>query len=278
MIRRWRSNPGILALDVLLVLTLVFLFLPLVVVFPVSITPSSYFRFPPDGFSLRWYEDFAGNEQWHQTAWLSLRLAVASTLASTALGLAAALATTRMLRRGVSFVRALLLTPIVVPVVILAAALLHGYEEIHLATRNTFFGLMVGHTLLGLPFTFIILESTLRTFDVALEDVAIGLGASRVAAFRRITLPIVFPGIIAAAAFAFVASWDDVVVAAVVGNFRTQTLPLRMLEFMTTQIRPTTAAISSTLITALAAGMLAYQLASRQRWRRGDSSRDQVEE
>jgi putative spermidine/putrescine transport system permease protein len=251
-----RRTVGTCVLDAVLAGAVGFLILPLVVVFPVSITPSTYFRFPPDGFSLRWYEDFFGDEAWRNAGWLSLRLAVSASVLATAIGLAAALAVTRLRSPLFVALRVLFVAPLVVPLVITSTALLFAILQVNL--HATFSGLLIGHTVLGLPFAFLITEAALRNYDMALEDAAVTLGASRLHAFRRVTLPAIMPAVVAGALFAFIASWDDVVVSTFLGNFRTQTLPLRMLEFMSTQIRPTIAAISTLLISGLLLAMLAF--------------------
>lgn len=257
---RGRVRPGTLALDLLVVAAVVFLFLPLLVVFPVSVTPSSYFRFPPNGFSGRWYGDFWGDPIWLQTAWLSLRLAVAASLLATMLSLTAAVALTRLRPPGVAAFRLLFVAPLILPAVITGTALL--YVMTRFGLDGTFAGLLIGHTVIALPFAFLFVETALRGYDRSLEDVAVSLGASRFEAFRRITLPVLTPALIAGAVFAFIASWDDVVIVLMLGDFSTRTLPLRMFEFMTTQIRPTIAAISSMLIVALLVATLAYLAAS----------------
>jgi putative spermidine/putrescine transport system permease protein len=147
------------------------------------------------------------------------------------------------------------MSPLIVPLVITGVALLFAVVKVHL--NATFAGILIGHVVMGTPFAFLVIESALRNYDLSLEDAAVTLGASRFGAFRRITVPAMAPAFAAGALFAFIASWDDVVLVTVLGNFDTQTLPLRMLEFMTTQIRPTIAAVSTMLIGLLLLLMLA---------------------
>lgn len=257
-----RATPGPpverVVLNAVTAVAILFFVTPLLVVFPISVTPSSYFRFPPGGFSLRWYEDFFGDGAWRDAGWLSLRLAVTTTVVATGFSLLAAFATTRYLRRGATAFRLLFIAPLIVPLVITGTAVLYVVDELDI--EGTFEGILLGHIVLALPFAYLVIESALRGYDTSLEDAAVTLGAGRARAFRAVTLPAIAPALFAAAAFAFIASWDDVVIARFLsGSVGLQTLPIRMYMFMSTQIRPTIAAISSLLITTLFVALLAWE-------------------
>ncbi|MEX2236031.1 MAG: ABC transporter permease [Dehalococcoidia bacterium] len=237
-------------------LVLTFLFLPLVVVIPISFTPGTVIQFPPDGLSLRWYRDALEDERWRQALWVSVRLGISVAVVTTVLGLGAALALTRFVSHGKTFIRTLVLAPLIVPVIITSIAVFDIFTRTGLA--RTFLGLVIAHTIIAVPFAVIILESALRRFDVSLEEAAISLGASPLGAFCRITLPILAPALLASLVFSFVTSWDEVVLVVFLGGATNQTLPLRMFEFLESNIRPTVAAISTALILATIGGILAY--------------------
>ncbi len=257
MTLRWPS-PFRILLWLYLLGVFAFLLLPLLVVVPVSFTAGTIIKFPPDGFSLRWYEDYFDGRFWLDATWLSFRVGLATAVFATALGAVTALALTRYLKFGASLIRLLVLSPLIVPVVITSVAVFDIYNQTGL--RNTFWGLVLGHTILALPYTVIIIESALKNFDVNLEDAAVSLGASRLTAMRKITLPLIAPSLFGGAVFAFVVSWDDVVLALWIGGGDNITLPRRMFEFMATQVRPTTAAISTLLFGGLLAVVITMQL------------------
>jgi ABC-type spermidine/putrescine transport system permease subunit II len=229
-----------------------FLLFPLVAVLPISFSDDVLFQFPPENVSLRWYEDFFGDKAWTDALFLSLRLGLAVAVTATLLGLGTAVAITRYLRRGKTAIRALVLAPLMVPVIVTAIAMFDIAIDFRLV--GTFLGLLIAHTILALPFTVVILESALKSVDPNLEDAAVSLGASRARAFYKVTVPIIRPAVLTAALMAFITSWDEVVVVLFVGGAFEQTLPVRMFEFLTTQVRPTVAAASGVLIAAVVIG------------------------
>ena len=245
--RAWRCFQWVTSFSVL-----IFLLVPVFIVIPLSFNPGTVLHFPPKGLSLRWYRDFFGDERWIEAAWLSVRVGVLVAIVATVLGLATAVALTRHITRGAGLLRAVVLSPVVVPLIITAIAVFEIFQRTNL-TRN-FFGLVLAHTILAVPYSVVILESALRNYDQAPEEVAMSLGASRWTAFRKVTMPINAPAIQASVLFAFLLSWDEVVMVLFLGGARFQTLPLRMFEFLETQIRPTIAAVSSLIIYALFAG------------------------
>jgi putative spermidine/putrescine transport system permease protein len=240
---------------------LFFLLLPLIVVIPISFNPGTMLRFPPAGLSLRWYEDFFGDEAWRQAASLSVRLGLTVAVLASIVGVPAAVALARMVTRGKTILRALVLFPLIVPLIITAIAFFDVFSRMRLV--RTFSGLVLAHTILAVPYVVIIMESALESFDVSLEEAAVSLGASRLMAFCKVTLPIVLPSLFASALFAFMTSWDDVVIVLFLGGADNRTLPLRMFEFLQTSVRPTIAAISSLLVLAMVLVLVTYQLMSR---------------
>lgn len=245
---------------------IVFLLAPLIVVIPVSFEPGTVPKFPPSGVSARWYEDLVNDQRWRDAAWLSIRLGVSVAVLSTLIGLMAAVALTRFVRFGKTLLRTLVLSPLIVPLIVSAIAMFDITLKLGLA--RTFWGLMIAHLVLAQPFSVVILENALRSVDVSLEDAATSLGASRLSAFRKVTLPLIGPAVVGSLLFAFITSWDEVVVVLLVGGAHHQTLPVRMFEFVSTQVRPTVAAISSLLILGLFLVIAVTQLIDMRRaWR-----------
>jgi len=139
---------------------------------------------------------------------------------------------------------------------------------IDLRLVGTFWGLLLAHTVLALPFAVVVLESALKSVDRNLEDAAVSLGANRLQAFVKVTVPILRPAIVTALLITFVTSWDEVVVVLFIGGAFEQTLPVRMFEFLTTQVRPTVAAASGILIAGLLVGAVVAGVIGRARRRR----------
>lgn len=246
------------SLWLLTILVLLFLVFPLVVVIPESFSPSAVLQFPPEGLSLRWYKDFFGEPDWLQSLWLSIKLGISVAILSTLLGLGMAVAMVRFVVYGKGLIRALALSPLIVPVIVTAIALFDIMSRLDLV--GSFWGLLLSHTVLALPFPVFILENALKTVDPNLEDAAVSLGASRLKAFYKITIPQIAPAIFGAALFAFLASWDEVVIVLFVGGALLQTLPVQMFQFLTTEVRPTIASASTLLIATLLLGMLLMRL------------------
>lgn len=243
---------------------LIFLVFPLVVVIPESFSPSAVLQFPPESLSLRWYRDFFGDQDWLQSLWLSIKLGISVAILSTLLGLATAVAMVRFVIYGKGLIRALALSPLIVPVIVTAIALFDIMTRLDLV--GSFWGLLLSHTVLALPFPVFILENALKSVDPNLEDAAVSLGASRLKAFYKVTVPQILPAIFGAALFAFLASWDEVVIVLFVGGALLQTLPVQMFQFLTTEVRPTIASASTLLIATLLLGMLLLRVVGPRRW------------
>jgi putative spermidine/putrescine transport system permease protein len=240
-----------------------FLLFPLIVVVPESFSPTTILYFPPHGLSLRWYQDFVNDPNWIPALWLSVRLGLSVAALATVLGLAAAVALHRHVRRGRAAIRMLVLGPVIIPVIVSAIAIFDIMTRLGLV--GTFLGLLLAHTILAVPFPIIILERALKSVDPTLEDAAVSLGASRLQAFYKVTLRLILPSVFAAALFAFIASWDEVVVVLFVGGPFLQTLPLTMYQFVTTEIKPTIGAVSTLLFVAV---LVVFAIAQTQPWRR----------
>jgi putative spermidine/putrescine transport system permease protein len=234
-------------------LVLLFLMAPIIAVMPLSFNAEPYFSYPMPGLSLQWYRDFFGNDRWIGALYLSLKLAVTVTILSTVLGTSAALglARTQLPLRPLIF--GLLMLPMIVPVIIVAVAAFMFYGNLNLI--GTFTGLVLAHTALATPFVVITVTSTLTAFDWTLQRAAYGLGAGPAFTFRTVILPLIIPGVVTGALFAFVTSFDEVVVALFLASAEQRTLPKQMFSGIREQISPTITA-AATLQVALSVCLL----------------------
>jgi putative spermidine/putrescine transport system permease protein len=247
-------------------LILLFLLLPLFIVFPLSISSGNYLSFPPPGFSLRWYESFFDSRSWTGAALVSLQVAVPVMLVSVLLGTPAAIGLSRAEFRGKRLVNALVLSPIIVPGIIVAIGAYFVYARFGLVGHPV--ALILGHTCLAVPFVVINVGAALKGVDPQLERAAQSLGASPWATFRQVTLKLIAPGILAGAVFAFITSFDELLVALFLSGTSAVTLPRRMFDEIRYDIDPTIAAVSCLLITATTGLMLTAELLRRRSQRR----------
>jgi putative spermidine/putrescine transport system permease protein len=221
----------------------VFLVAPTVIMALMSFSPSTGLAFPPPGLSVRWYQTFFASRMWTDAALVSLKVAVLSAVLATSLGTLAALGLVRGRFPGRGLVNALVMSPLIVPTVVTAIGMYFVFVRWRLAGSLT--GLVVAHTALSLPVVVVNVASSLRTVDDSLELAARSLGARPVQAFRRVTLPLVLPGVVAGALVAFAFSWDEVVVAIFLSTPITRTLPAVMWGEVQTRIDPTSAAVAT---------------------------------
>ncbi|MGO4807769.1 ABC transporter permease [Arthrobacter sp. 2MCAF15] len=219
---------------------------PVFVVVPLSFTDRDSFVFPPKGWSLDYYREFFSSPIWRQALFNSLQVAVLVTFVSTVLGTAAAFALTRGTLRGAAVINALLLSPMVLPAIVVAIALFGVFSQWHLV--GTFGGFVIAHTLLALPFVIVTVSASLRTFDRIIERAAASLGANRTVTLARVTLPLILPGILSGAVFAFVTSFDEVTIALFIQSPNLRTLPSLMYTSVTAEVDPTIAAASTVII------------------------------
>ena len=223
-----------------------FLVVPLLVVVPVSFSSGMYLQFPPPGFSLHWYQDYFNDPQWIDATVLSVKIALTVVVFAVSIGLLAAVVIVRMPFPGIGLVRMILMTPLIVPSVVVAIAVYSVYVTFHLI--GSFIGIVLAHTILALPFTVVLLVSGFQRVDRRLEEASYTMGASVAWTFRHVTLPILRPSIFAAAIFAFIASWDEIIMVIFIGGGAGTTLPLRMFNYLRTEINPTIAAVSTLLL------------------------------
>ena len=238
----WRS-PRRLLLIAVGAATVVFLIGPMLVVIPMGFTSSPILSWPPEGFSFRWYEKMVTDPQWSRGFVNSAQVATLTAVLSTVLGTPAALGIVRGRFPGKGLANALLLSPLIVPVIILALGFFAFFVRFKLT--GSLVGLVLAHTALAVPFVVINVGTVLRTMDRSLEMAAANLGADPLRTFQRITLPIIFPGVVAGALFAFITSWDEVVVSIFMTTARFRTLPVEMWEQVRQVIDPTVAAVAT---------------------------------
>jgi putative spermidine/putrescine transport system permease protein len=249
-------------------LVLVFLIAPLAVIVPLSFNAEPYFTFTskmltlnPEGFSLRWYRDIVENPQWLEAIGNSLIIALASTFLATVLGTLAAVGLARSNMPFRDFFMALLISPLVVPIVIAAAGMYFFYSSVGLTQSHL--GIILAHTTLGVPFVVITMTATLSGFDRNLIKAAGSLGADPITAFFRVTLPLVAPGMISGALFAFAASFDEVVTVLFLGGPEQRTIPRQMWSGIREQISPTILAVATLLIIFSSLLLLAVEMLRR---------------
>ncbi|MET3909919.1 putative spermidine/putrescine transport system permease protein [Bradyrhizobium sp. S3.3.6] len=246
---------------------LLFLIAPILVTFPLSFNSVPFFSYPMPGFSLRWYEEFFLTDRWQYALQNSMIVAVTVTLLSTALGTVAALGLSRPNFPWRTTVMSLLISPMIVPAVITAVGVYFFYADVGLL--NSYAGLILAHTSIATPFVVIIVTATLSGFDYSLARAAASLGAAPMTVFFKVTLPLIMPGMISGALFAFLSSFDEVVIALFVAGAEQRTLPKVMFAGIREEISPTIIAAATVLtfisIVVLAAAELLRRRSERLR-------------
>lgn len=250
-----RHIPWPLAVWALLVAVL--LLLPALVVIPISLPENRSFVFPPTGLSLKWYANFFAQDAWWESLLTSLRVALLVTLASVALSLIAALALRRVSPRTRAAIRALVLTPRIVPGIIIAIAIYGLFLGWRLNVSTL--GFVIAHTVMALPFAFIPIASAVEQFDARLEHASASLGATRATTVWRVLLPMVRTGLFTGGLFAFVISFDEVIVSLFISGPTMRTLPVQMYRSIATDVDPTIAA-ASTMLLLVTATLVAVSL------------------
>jgi len=223
-----------------------FLIAPIIVIMPLSFNSEPYFTYPMPGFSLRWYEDFFSNPQWILGLKNSVIVGIFATLIASVLGTLAALGMNRTAFPGKTAILAVLISPMVVPIVITAVGMFYFYSKLGLTSTLT--GLILAHAALGVPFVVITVSATLVGFDNNLIRAGASLGASPVSVFFKVTFPLILPGIVSGALFAFIISWDELVVAIMLASTEQHTLPRRMWSGIRELLSPTIMAVATMLI------------------------------
>jgi putative spermidine/putrescine transport system permease protein len=227
-------------------LILGFLILPTLIVIPMSFSASDALQFPPRGFSFRWYEAYFSTPQWLDATLVSLKVSLLTMLLATPIGTAAAYGLHFGRFRFALAVQGSLVAALMVPVILIAIGIFFLYAKLDLI--NTTLGLVLADTLLAIPFVLIIVTAGLKSFDANQEMVARSLGAGRLRAFLGVTLPQIWRSVLAGALFAFIAAFDEVVIATMISGGEGATLTNRMFSSLRDEVDPTIAAISTLLI------------------------------
>lgn len=240
-----------------------FLVLPIIFIILLSFGSSRWLAFPPPAWTLKWYAEFFSNSQWIESILTSAKIALVVSLLSLLIGLLASFAVVRGNFPGRGFIRSFLITPMVLPVVVLAVGLYALF--LRLGLNGTFIGLVIAHLVIALPFSVIVISNSLASFDKSIEDAAVLCGASPLMAKIRVTLPSIRIGLFGAALFSFLASWDEVVLAIFMSSARLQTFPVRIWTTLRQDLTPVIAA-ASTLLVAMTIVILLITALSTRRW------------
>ena len=241
-------------------LVLMFLMLPIVVIMPLSFNSEPFFTFTegmlsldPDAYSLRWYQEIIDDQKWRLAIRNSFIVGIAAALIATTLGTLAAVGLSSPWMPYKRLITALLLSPMIVPLIIIAAGMFFFYTQFNLV--GTFTGLIIAHAALGVPFVIITVTATLSGFDRSLFVAGLSLGASPLKVFWDVVIPLIRPGVISGGLFAFVTSFDEVVLVLFLAGPEQRTIPRQMFSGLREQINPTILAVA-TLLVVLSAAML----------------------
>lgn len=242
-------------------LVLLFLIAPILAIMPLSFNSETFFSYPMPGYSLKWYQDFFFSDRWMSALKVSVVLALATTCLATFLGTLAALGLTRSRLPGRATITAVLISPMIVPVIISAVGMFLFYARLNLA--GTLIGLILAHTALATPFVVITVTATLSSFDRTLMRAGASLGAAPAMVFFKVVLPLILPGVISGALFAFVTSFDEVVVVLFLAAPEQRTLPKQMFSGIREMISPTITAAATVLILFSTAMLVTVELLRR---------------
>jgi len=239
-------------------LVLLFLILPVLIIFPLSFSSSAYLQFPPPGWSLRWYWSYLDDPVWISSTLRSLKIGLSTAAFATLVGTPLAFSLVRGRYIGRALIGQLTMTPLIVPAIIYSIAVYALFARFKLI--GDWRGIVLAHTVQAIPYVVIVISSSLRTFDVTFEQAAMSLGASRLQAVWRVTLPQLRPALITAMFFAFISSFDELVIAMFLGGSN-MTLPKKMFDNILNAIDPTIAAVSVlqiVLVSVILAGVARF--------------------
>ena len=245
-----------------------FLIAPILVIIPLSFNAQPYFTyttemltFDPAGYSLRWYNDFFTSSAWLSSIRNSFIIAIGATIIATVLGTIAALGLSRSHMPYRVAIMGILISPMIVPLIISAAGMFFFYSSVNLA--QTFLGVILAHAALGTPFVVITVTATLSGFDHSLTRAAASLGASPTITFFKVIMPLITPGVISGALFAFITSFDEVVVVLFLAGVEQRTIPREMWSGIREQISPTILAVATVLVVISVALLTTLELLRR---------------
>ena len=239
-------------------LVIIFLIVPTFIVIPMSFSASQYLEFPPESWDIRWYENYFGSSEWMNATWVSLKAAVITVLITTPIATMAAYGLYVSQLRLSRFIFILLITPMMVPVILIAIGVFFAYTKLKL--NNSMIGLVLAHSTLALPMVLIVISAGLRSYDMNQERVARSLGASRLKAFFIVTLPQIRFSVITGALLAFIVSFDEVIVALFITGGKMSTITRSMFLALLDQIDPTIASISTIMVLITSVALLLAQM------------------
>ena len=250
-------------LYVIAVITMILLVTPTLIVIPMSFSESQYLEFPPETWSTRWYGHYFGSSEWMLATRTSFKAAFFTMLVATPVGVLAAYGLYASKTRFVRVAFVLMVTPMMVPVVLVAIGAFYAYVQMKILYTIT--GLVLAHTVLALPLVVIVTGSALKSYDMSQEEAARSLGAPRWKAFLTVTLPQIRFAVVTSALLAFLTSFDEVVVAMFISGGDNPTLTRNMFNALRDQIDPTIASISTIMILVTTLMMILAQLFGQQK-------------
>ncbi len=246
-----------------------YLLLPVLIVVPMSLSSSRYLSFPPPGWSLEWYQRFFTDPVWRGAVATSFQLGLATAVLAGVIGTAAGYGIVRGRFPGKRLVTAFLLSPIIVPVIVSAISLYGFYVTLGIAGR--FLGVLAAHVVLAVPMVTISVAAALQRFDPVFERASLSLGAGPLRTFWAVTLPNILPGVLSGALFAFITSFDELVIVMFVGG-TTMTLPRKIWDDLVVLIEPTQAAASTVLVVVSTTALVLWAWLQRASARRGGTT------
>lgn len=245
-------------LGIVVILIAIFLTLPAVLIIPMSFSSGTTFQFPPQGWSTRWYENLIVDHGWQSAILTSLQVSGIVTPLALVIGTLASFGLHRMTKRASSASLGVLISPLAIPNILVALAAYAFF--LRLGLSGTIEGLVLAQTCLAIPFVVIAVWARLQGYDRSLTSAALSLGASRFTVLRTVTLPLITPGIVAGAVFAFVSSFDELVVALLLQGPGVVTLPVKMFNSVVEEADPTITAASTVLVVVVSSAILLVQL------------------
>lgn len=248
------SKKGEIMIKIIAAIVIIFLIVPVFIIIPLSFNGADYLCFPPKGFSMKWYQEFFGDSQWVKALTKSLKVAISTTVVSLVLGTMAAEGLRKIQWKGKSILQEFFMMPLYIPVIILAIAIYNFESGVHLT--SSFPGLVLAHCVLAIPYVVSTMSASLNGINQNIENAALNLGASGFRVFFEITLPMIRPAIVSSAIFAFVTSFDELIISMFICGVSGTTLPKKIWDCVRSEIDPTITAIAAIVIIVLTVVML----------------------
>lgn len=243
-VKTWNRKP--ILLYIVTIVVLFFLMLPILIVVPMSFNGAPVLQFPPTSFSLRWYHEFFNNSQWTTAALVSIKIAIGTTILACTFGILAALGLSKKILRNAKGVKLILMAPMMLPTIIVAISMYLVYGQWRIV--GTYFGIIVAHTCIAIPFVISLVAAALLSLDPRQYDAARSLGANHFTAVRKVVLPLIKPAILSSMLFSFITSFDETVLVLFITKSNTLTLPRIIYADLRYGISPALAAVSTLLI------------------------------